>query len=148
MRRRQPISKTASCRDCKQPTELPFKVYCRNPLPPCKLCGGILVRSNTAEDSIAYPETESEWEIQAFIWDRLSRRGFDVRAEVTSRLGGSRLDLVVFVDREAVAIIETKKHANRNIPTRFKSQTKRKNRLQSHKYAEFNIPVHYVRGMV
>ena len=69
-------------------------------------------------DGIDYPKRNSEFEVQAYIYHTLKAKGFDVRGEVTSRLGSAILDLVVFDDRKRpVCIIEVKAAApNLNNP--------------------------------
>lgn len=74
---------------------------------------------------IKYPYKESEFEIQAAIFNRLKELGYDVRGEVTDiqpeREKGfrqSRFDLVVFENKKAKFIIEVKNYKKTNFNTR------------------------------
>jgi hypothetical protein len=85
---------------------------------PCSKCGRRLEQTKHGiprklpigiSDDIDYPKRRSEFEVQAYIYHTLKAKGFDVRGEVTSRLGSAILDLVVFDDRkQPVCIIEVK----------------------------------------
>ena len=63
-------------------------------------------------NTIAYPEKHSEAEIQALLWYFLRKKKIDARLEVTAHIPykrrSSRLDLVVFVGKDARCIVECK----------------------------------------
>lgn len=74
---------------------------------------------------IKYPTKESEFEIQATLFNRLKELGHDVRGEVTDRQEGrekgfrqSRFDIVVFENKKAKFIIEVKNYKKTNFTTR------------------------------
>ena len=89
---------------------------------------------------IGYRETESEFEAQAWIYWKLRERGFDVRGEVKvegdlrdSR--GCRLDLVIYIDKVAVRVIEVKSERRM---TRCNKRPR--------KYAKLDYPLDLVYG--
>lgn len=56
---------------------------------------------------IPYPESNSEFEVQAFLYLKLQSLGIDVKGEVSAC--GCRLDLVLYVKRIAKLVIEVKR---------------------------------------
>jgi hypothetical protein len=102
--------------------------------------------------TIPYPETETEFEIQAFIYSELRAMGVDVRGElVTTFYDGSeigcrsqkcrtvcRFDLVVFADRKPVHIIEVKRERKKVIKECGR---------QCGRYRRYGVPVTFVSGM-
>ena len=68
-------------------------------------------------EMITYPRKHSEAEIQALLWYFLRKRKIDARLQVTSYSPGTgkkscRLDLVVFVNKQARCIVECKSWSN------------------------------------
>lgn len=92
---------------------------------------------------IPYPVKDSEFEVQAALYNRLKQDGFIVRGEVSARLSYStkcRMDLVVY-DQKAKpkVIIECKNSTNKDWqsqPTAFVRKSR-----QSQRYAGFGVPV-------
>jgi len=87
---------------------------------------------------VLYPNSFSEFEVQAYLYSKLKRMGFDVRGEVSAVniMGkGSRFDLVIFKKGKASKIIEVKKKREQRIQT------------QRVKYNRYGIGVHFVMGM-
>ena len=123
----------------------------------CPLCGGPFQRVRGKirrmvregdKDGIPYPHRASEFEIQAYIFQRLSARfrkleskAFSVRGEVQTRFGFARFDLVVFIHSEPWCIIEVKAEPGRR--NRVAAGTSDK----LHSYSRFGVRVHIVRGM-
>lgn len=87
---------------------------------------------------ILYPNSTSEFEVQAYLYSKLKRMGFDVRGEVSAtdiRGKGSRFDLVIFKKGKATRIIEVKKTREQRIYS------------QRLKYNRYGVGVHFVMGM-
>jgi hypothetical protein len=109
----------AYCRQCKEKQDALLWSFHSKDGARCSKCAGPLDRIGkgvpkklriSTLDTIDYPQRESEFEVQAYIYHALRAKGFDVRGQVTSRQGTAVLDLVVFNDRkEAVCTIEVKK---------------------------------------
>ena len=88
------------------------------------------------EDSISYPKDYSEFEIQSFIYNEFKIMNIDVRGEIVSNQRKCRFDLVVYVDKKPVQIIEVKQSKSKTISD-----------LQHLKYHSYSLPVEYVQGM-
>jgi len=87
---------------------------------------------------IEYPKKVSEAEIQAELWYKLREAGIDARLEVKGER--SRLDIVIFRNKEARAIIECKSWSVRYVKNQ--GYQKHKNTKQLTKYREtFKVPV-------
>lgn len=88
---------------------------------------------------IPYPQQDSEFDVQAELWRRLKEIGFDVRGEVRAvcddggKRSRTRLDLVVFDNRRAIAIIECK---NSDKSTRCVVTGR-----QGRRYSKFSLPL-------
>ncbi len=104
---------------------------------------------------IVYPSHSSEFEIQSFVYQSLMSLGHDVRGEVRTTNGKSRFDLVVFVDKHPVLIIEIKKFTaeesqlrspKKGRATRVRKQL-RTRVVQDKKYREYELPVSWIEGM-
>lgn len=98
--------------------------------------------------AIEYPTLMLEFEVQAWLWAELRRRGYDARAEV-QHLGSfglraakaaCRFDIVVFDGRAAKCIIEVKAR-----PVTHKSTVSATR--QGTRYVQFGVPTHFVYGM-
>ena len=86
---------------------------------------------------------ETEFEVQAFIYNELRSHGIVVRGEVRTRCGSCKFDLVVYCPlRRARVIIETKN--GRSVTARL---GRVKTRAQVRRYSEYGLPVLVVRGM-
>jgi len=84
---------------------------------------------------IPYPTEHSETEVVHYILNELHELEIDARAEVSSKDGTSRFDIVIFKNKVAQRIIEVKKR-NGTL-----TETQRK------KYEKYQIPVDHVRGV-
>lgn len=87
---------------------------------------------------IGYPDDYSEFEIQAYLYGKLKRMGFDARGEVSSSNGkgkGSRFDIVLYKKKKAYRIIEVKKQPDTNIEA------------QRIKYSRYGVKVTFIMGM-
>lgn len=84
------------------------------------------------------PSKVSEFEMQAELYFRLKRLGFDVRGEVTAMYQGERsmFDLVVFVNNQGAVIIEVKN--SRADALRYGKKTR-----QNRKYKAYDLPLVY-----
>lgn len=103
------------CADCKIEQNLKVAELHRAARPQCIRCGGRLdllgmsLSNRKGEDGIVYPNAAaSEFEIQAYIYNRLQGMGVSVRGEVPSRTRGCRFDLVIFKNKTAILVIEVK----------------------------------------
>lgn len=70
-----------------------------------------LIKSN-----LIYPTRKSEFEVHSDLFQFFKGRGVDVRGEVKLRNPtgrGARFDIVVYVDKEAVCVIEVKNGTRR-----------------------------------
>jgi len=99
--------------------------------------------------TIPYPKTESEFEIQAFIYAELRALGVDVRGELVTvffdGINGKqkhrtmcRFDLVIFENKIPIRIVEVK-HGRKT----FVSERAR----QCERYRKYGVPVTFVFGM-
>lgn len=106
------------------------------------------IQAASAEYQIEYPTVASEFEVQAFLYSELKRRGLDVRGEVKARgcfglrkaKAACRFDLVLFQNRQAVMILEIK-----GAPVNH--QTTMEATRQGQRYPHFGVPVWTVYGM-
>jgi hypothetical protein len=97
---------------------------------------------------ISYPEKESEFEVQAFLFSSLKALGLDVRGEVQchgafgmrSKKASCRFDLVLFEDKEAVLVLEVKARP-------VKHKTSVEDTRQGRRYPHFGVPVRFIYGM-
>jgi hypothetical protein len=111
----------AVCRSCHEVQSAYLSDFNKATRARCYRCGSQLDRvgkplksrgrkpsRGPGADDLDYPARCSEFEVQAYIYWTLKAKGYDVRGEVSSRLRAFVLDLVVYVDRRPVLIIETK----------------------------------------
>ena len=138
------------CNVCGRSQPVGPKEWLRAARPRCVACGGSLYRVgkwngsvdvasvNTPSD-VAPPKTDTEFEIQAYLFAELRRVGLRVRGCVPVRGGSEVFDLVVFdADWRPVRIIEVKKG------TPLVGAAVRK---QVRRYERFGVPVDLVCGM-
>jgi len=107
-----------------------------------------LLSPTSAAYSVGYPEMESEFEVQAWLYSTLRSTGIDVRGEVQfhgafglrDTKASCRFDLVVFEKSSPVMLIEVKaRHVKHKRGVRWTRQ--------GHRYTQFGIPVLFVYGM-
>ncbi len=135
------------CRVCSSSRPVTPKEWRQAAKPRCSVCGGILdlkgpwtgrtfvVSANSAAD-IHYPDSETEFEIQAFLYSELRSLGLHVRGCVSTVGGSDVFDLVVYnTDLRPILIIEVKK---------IEAAVCRK---QIKRYKRFGVPVDVVKGM-
>lgn len=142
--------------DCQR-VQTAYKLdFLRGKTPRCCVCGGGLLRlggkvpigsSGSMLDDIVYPPCESEFEIQSYIYSTLKTKGYDVRGELRTRLGVCRFDLVVFVDRKPVRIIEVKQSETAKRKGGFSSDRKKSSWSQLCRYRKYGIEVVAISGM-
>jgi len=102
----------------------------------------------TGKSTVVYPNEPSESDIQFHVMYRLRNMGLDVHAEVFSRKKlGCRLDLVVFVDKDARLIIECKKKKAKSIHPKYRQREITRCRKQSEKYETLGLPIDWIIGM-
>lgn len=90
---------------------------------------------------ISYPKKETEFEVQAKLYCKLKKQGFNVRGNVKI-YGKCHLDLVVFDnDNTAKCIIEVKNwKLNSNIEKKLMKPSRK---AQKEKYLKYNLPLIY-----
>lgn len=101
-------------------------------------------RERDAAVRVIEPKRETEFEIQAVIWSGLRKLGLNARGEVKCAFNGRaqvRFDIAIFEHGELVGLIECKK-AGKQLGTDW-TLTR-----QGSRYAQFNVPVRLVRGIV
>jgi hypothetical protein len=90
--------------------------------------------------TIPFPDRHSEFEVQAKIYSELLSRGITVRGEVVAacldngKEVGARMDLVVYVNRKAAAVVECKNYDE-------SSECRWIGDRQHRKYNSFGVPV-------
>lgn len=103
---------------------------------------------NTSEHSIQYPQMDSEFEIQAYLFAKLKAAGFDVRGEVQvhgmfglrKAKASCRFDIVIYENGVATLIIEVKARVVNHKSTVDDTR-------QGKRYTTFGVPVWFVYGM-
>lgn len=144
----------AICRACRKEQTAYASEFNRASRARCSACGGQLDRLSSPQlhrkwkvgemDSLRYPTTDSEFEIQAYVYWKLREKGFDARGEVSTCLKMRRLDIIIYVERVASLIIEVKtKQVGRQ--KEYGAPTERRKQLQA--YEQYGVPVVSVRGM-
>lgn len=107
-----------------------------------------ILDSTSDENKIEYPTQHSEFEVHAELYGRLKEMDwFDVRAEVKARgthglrksKTSCRFDIVLFIDKVAVCIIEVK-------DGKTKHKTTVEDTRQGQRYPSFGIPVVFCYG--
>ena len=79
---------------------------------------------------IPYPKTFTEFDIQAWLYVKLHRLGYDIHGEVICRRPYARFDLVIFdADQQPALLIEVKRNAARRTPR------------QDERSLEFGLPI-------
>lgn len=102
----------------------------------------------SSDHVIQFPEMESEFEVQAFLYSKLIDLGYAVRGEVQvlgnfglrKTKASCRFDLIVFEKQQPILILEIKAR-------KVKHKTCVEDTRQSQKYRTFGIPVWFVYGM-
>lgn len=96
---------------------------------------------------IPYPGEASEFEIQAYLFHHLNALGFDTRGEISSRCATCIFDLVVYLDRKPIRIIEVKRSkAKTSVAAHCRKVTKAREK-QLDRYGKFGVPVDSVVAM-
>lgn len=93
---------------------------------------------------IGYPGEFSEFEVQSYLFTELTALGFDVRGEVMSKCSTCIFDLVIFVDRKPVRIIEVKRSRPKGGVKSVNRKIDMTRELQRRRYSEFGLPVDLV----
>lgn len=92
---------------------------------------------------VTEPTIPSEFEVQAYVWNELQKKGVNVRGEVKTIFSGRstvRFDLAVFDDGNLTHIIEIKKSP-------IKHKHKWENTRQGFRYRQFGVPVFIIYGL-
>lgn len=89
------------------------------------------------------PQHITEFEIQAYLWNELKKRGINARGEVKTRYAKRayvRFDIAIFEDGEMTRIIEIKR-------SKIAHKTSWEDTRQGKRYNEFGVPVNIIYGM-
>jgi len=93
------------------------------------------------KDSLGYPSSTSEFEVQAYIFSELKDKGYDIRGEVSTKRRKCQFDLVVYHKHLPRIVIEVKKQKKT-----YKHE-KYVRFAQACKYDRYCTQVFYVSGM-
>jgi hypothetical protein len=109
------------------------------------LCSNIHQRGNMEHrrDDVKEPTDHTEFEVQAYVWNRLRSLGVNARGEVKTKYKGKayvRFDIAVFDGGFLSHIIEIKRSA-------IKHKTSWEDTRQGQRYNDFGVPVTIIYGM-
>ena len=96
---------------------------------------------------IPYPGEFSEFEVQAHLLQKISEMGLDIRGNIQSRCATCFFDLVVYIDRIPVRIIETKRGKPKVSKKAHAIRVFREREKQLERYRQFGVPVDLVVAM-
>jgi len=89
------------------------------------------------------PKGDTEFEVQAYLWNELRRMGVNARGEIKAKYGKRtwvRFDIAIFDDGKLKQIVEIKKR-------QAKHNTTWEDTRQGKRYNEFGVQVNIVYGM-
>ena len=95
------------------------------------------------KDIVKEPTDHTEFEVQAYVWNRLQSLGVNARGEVKTKYKGKayvRFDIAVFDGGSLSHIIEIKR-------SRIKHKTSWEDTRQGQRYSDFGVPVTIIYGM-
>jgi len=90
---------------------------------------------------IKYPKERTEFELQSELYQFLLGSGYDVRGEIKDKqpgIRGARFDIVVYKNKQAVAILEIKDHVNKKYGTKISTVYG--------KYMHYGLPIYVISG--
>jgi hypothetical protein len=96
-----------------------------------------------AKKDVREPSAPTEFEVQAFVWGELRKRGVNARGEVKARFAKRqyvRFDIAIFEGGKLTQIIEIKK-------SKVNHKKTWEDTRQGHRYNQFGVPVTIVYGM-
>jgi len=106
------------------------------------------IEPESSRYEIKYPENESEFEVQAFLYSALKKKCIDARGEVKSHgsfglrpsKASCRFDIVIFENKKAILILEIKAR-------KIRHKNGLKSTRQGTRYPNFGVPVQFIYGM-
>ena len=109
------------------------------------LCSNNHQRGNMEHirNTVKEPTDHTEFEIQAYVWNRLQSLGVNARGEVKTKYKGKayvRFDIAIFDGGLLSHIIEIKRSA-------IKHKTSWEDTRQGQRYNEFGVPITIIYGM-
>jgi len=107
------------------------------------LCSNIHQRGNMERVDVKEPSDHTEFEVQAYVWNKLRSLGVNARGEVKTKYKGKayvRFDIAVFDGGSLSHIIEIKRSV-------IKHKTSWENTRQGQRYNDFGVPVTILYGM-
>jgi len=147
------------CRSCQGEEAVLLSEFHRAARVRCSKCGGQMDRAFVPDrlqrirriqdeelDSLVYPRHYSEFEIQSFVYWTLRGMGYDVRGGVRTARGQSILDLVGFVDKVPVRIIETKS-GKRQRGKKYREKEDQSHARQLERYKRYGVTIDRIKGM-
>lgn len=94
-------------------------------------------------EDVREPTSPTEFEVQAYVWNELKKRGVNARGEVKAKFAKRstvRFDIAIFKDGKLIHIVEIKK-------AKVNHKTTWENTRQGHRYNQFGVPVTILYGM-
>ena len=92
---------------------------------------------------VVEPKGDTEFEVQAYLWNELRKLGVNARGEVKtqhSKRTWVRFDIAIFDNGKLIWIIEIKRNP-------IKHKTTWEDTRQGKRYNEFGVPVNIIYGM-
>jgi len=89
------------------------------------------------------PQDRTEFEVQAYLWNELVKRGINARGEVKARYERRayvRFDVAIFENGSLTQILEVKR-------SKIRHKTSWEDTRQGRRYNDFNVPVRILYGM-
>lgn len=94
-------------------------------------------------EEVREPKTPTEFEVQAYVWNELRRKGVNARGEVKTKFEKRcfvRFDVAIFEGGKLTHIIEIKR-------SKMKHKTRWEDTRQGQRYNQFGVPVTILYGM-
>lgn len=95
------------------------------------------------KDKVTEPSVDTEFEVQAYLWNELRKLGVNARGEVKAKYAKRswvRFDIAIFENGKLKQIVEIKKSA-------VKHKTTWEDTRQGKRYNDFQVPVTIIYGM-
>lgn len=94
-------------------------------------------------ERVKEPTSPTEFEVQAYVWNELRKRGVNARGEVKARFARRstvRFDIAIFKEGKLSQIVEIKK-------SKMNHKTTWEDTRQGNRYNQFGVPVTILYGM-
>jgi len=100
-------------------------------------------RDEVMTKDVSEPKGDTEFEVQAYLWNELRKMGVNARGEVKAQYAKRswvRFDIAIFEGGKLKQIVEIKKSA-------VKHKTTWEDTRQGRRYGDFGVPVTIIYGM-